>query len=306
MIEIKKLTKKYDNITAIDRLSFNIDSGSIVGFLGPNAAGKTTTMRILSGYMPPTSGNAIIEGIDVVSNSFEVKKFVGYLPEDNPLYPDMTPLEYLYFCGNLRKMGYSKLKKRIKEVVEICGLNEVIIKRIATLSKGYRQRVGIAQAVLHDPPVLIMDEPTSGLDPNQIQEIRNLIKSLEGQKSIILSTHIMQEVQAVCQRVIIINRGVIVADGTKEELTSSSGKTVYCIQLDGPDEEVAKKLESLKSVDGVTKGEFGFNVDCASNCDPRKEIFELAVEKRWTILRLHEEQRSLEEVFKNLTVEKDG
>jgi ABC-2 type transport system ATP-binding protein len=302
MIEIKNLTKKYNEVTAINNLTFNIESGSIIGFLGPNGAGKSTTMRILSGFLPPTAGNAIIEGIDVGANPFEVKKLVGYLPEDNPLYSDMTPLEYLEFCGRLRNMEYNHLKNRIKEVVDICGLSEVVVKPIAALSKGYRQRVGIAQAVLHDPPVLIMDEPTSGLDPNQIHEIRDLIMSLKGQKSIILSTHIMQEVQAVCQRVIIVNRGTIVADGTQEELASSSGKTVYRVHLDGPDGEVLKGLQALISVDTVTRGEFGFNINCAGNSDPRREIFELAVKNDWTILNLRKEQQSLEEVFRKLTI----
>lgn len=303
MIEINSLTKKYGDTIAIDGISFSVARGDIVGFLGPNGAGKTTTMRILSGYMPPTAGTAVIEGVDVVNNPYEVKKLVGYLPEDNPLYHDMTPLAYLEFCARIRDIKENQIRKKIKKVVEICGLHEVAARPIAVLSKGYRQRVGIAQAILHDPPVLILDEPTSGLDPNQIQEIRQLIKSLKGQKSIILSTHIMQEVQATCQRIIIVNRGRIVADGTQEELTSSSGRSVYTVQLDGPEEEVFSNLDRLKSVDSVRKSKAGFNLECGGECDPRREIFELAVEKNWTILSLRKSRQSLEEVFRNLTVE---
>ncbi len=300
MIKINNLTKKYYDTVAIDSISFDIKSGSIVGFLGPNGAGKTTTMRILSGYMPPNSGAALINNIDVVHNPFEVKKLVGYLPEDNPLYFDMTPLEILEFCAKVRNLKKTYFKKRIKEVIEICGLAEVLVKPVSVLSKGFRQRVGIASAILHDPPVLILDEPTTGLDPNQIQEIRKLIKSLEGQKSIIISTHIMQEVQAICQRVIIINNGKIVADGTHDELTSSSG---YIVELDGPENEVFQELVKIQSVNNVKKDGSGFKLDCSKICNPCREIFKLAVEKNWTILTLYKSKQSLEEVFRKLTIE---
>lgn len=301
MIEVKNLTKKYDSTLALDGITFKVESGNILGFLGPNGAGKTTTMRILSGYMPPTSGRAIIEGVDVVNDPIQVKRLVGYLAEDNPLYPDLTPLEYLEFCAKIRNMKESHMRKRIKEVVDICSLNEVIVQPISTLSKGYRQRVGVAQAILHDPPILILDEPTSGLDPNQIREIRSLITGLKKEKTIILSTHIMQEVQALCQRVIIINRGVIVADGTHQELTSSSAKTVFKVTLDGPDNEVLEKLNELPSVETVIKEEFGFIVENNSGIDSRREIFKLAVEKDWTILNMEKSRQSLEEIFRKLT-----
>ncbi len=303
MIEIKQLTKKYNETTAINGLSFEISSGSIVGLLGPNGAGKTTTMRILSGYMPPTSGSALIGSIDAVINPFEVKKITGYLPEDNPLYIEMTPLEYLEFCADIRGMAKGRIKERIKEVVEICGINDVLIKPISALSRGYRQRVGIAQAVLHDPPVLILDEPTSGLDPNQIVEIRELIGNLKGKKSIIISTHIMQEVQAICDRVIIINKGGIVADGTHDELTSSSGKTVYSIELDGPENEILEKLSGLKSIGRVDKKGLEFNIECINGQDPRRDIFEIARQNNWPILMLKKSQESLEAVFRVLTTE---
>lgn len=301
-LKINNLTKKYYDTVAIDSISFNIESGSIVGFLGPNGAGKTTTMRILSGYMPPTKGTALIENVDVVNNPFEVKKLSGYLPEDNPLYPDMTPLEILEFSARIRNIKKSYFKKRIKEVIEICGLDEVLIKPVHALSKGYRQRVGIAQAILHDPPVLLLDEPTSGLDPNQIQEIRKLIKNLQGQKSIIISTHIMQEVQAICQRVIIVNKGKIVADATHDELTSSSQ---YIVELDGPENDVLTELTKIPSVNNVKKDEQVFKLDCSEKYDPRRDIFKLAVEKNWTILSIQKTRQSLEEVFRNLTLEEN-
>src|SRR3989339_734058 len=196
MISVKNLTKKYQDKLAVDSISFDVEMGNIIGFLGPNGAGKTTTMRILSGYMPPTEGTALVENINVLENPLPVKRIVGYLPEDNPLYGDLTPIEYLEFCAKIRKMGAVLIKKRIKDVVNTCGLSKVAVQPIATLSKGYRQRVGIAQAILHDPSILILDEPTSGLDPNQIQEIRSLITGLKKEKTIIISTHIMQEVQA--------------------------------------------------------------------------------------------------------------
>ena len=286
MIKINELTKQYGEVTAIDGLTFDIADGSIVGFLGPNGAGKSTTMRILCAYMPATSGTALINGIDVAGDPFGVKKMVGYLPEDNPLYGDMTPVEYLSFCASIRGMDPRETGRRIKETVDICALGDVLVKPISALSKGFRQRVGIAQAILHDPPVLILDEPTSGLDPNQIQEIRNLITSLKGTKSIILSTHIMQEVQAICERVIIIDRGRIVADGSKDELTNPQGRTVYYVQLDGPAEEVRTALAAIGSVGSVAASEFGYKVDCPAGADPRKEIFRLAVEKDTLILRL--------------------
>ncbi|MFW6172168.1 MAG: ATP-binding cassette domain-containing protein [Elusimicrobiota bacterium] len=303
MIEIKQLTKKYNTLTALDKITFNVESGSIVGFLGPNGAGKTTAMRILAGYMPPTSGEVTIEGRNVNEKAIEVKKLIGYLPEDNPLYGDLNPLEYLEFCGKIRNMSEDRIIKRINEVVDICGLEGVSVQPISTLSKGYRQRVGLAQAILHDPPILLLDEPTSGLDPNQIREIRNLIQELQEKKTIILSTHIMQEVQATCKRVLIINKGRIVADGTHEELTSTSGKTIFKVKLDGPDEEVLQKLEGLKSVGTVRRDEFGFAVESEHDKDPRRDIFELAKQKDWTILNLETSRQSLEEVFRKLTTE---
>ncbi|MFC2062130.1 ATP-binding cassette domain-containing protein [Elusimicrobiota bacterium] len=305
MIEVRNLVKKYNKTLALDNITFDIEKSNIIGFLGPNGAGKSTAMRILSGYMPPTSGRAIVGEMNVVESPLKVKELVGYLPEDNPLYGDLTPLEYLEFCSGIRKMEKSFAGKRIKEVIDICGLNEVVIKPISTLSKGYRQRVGVAQAIIHNPPVLILDEPTSGLDPNQITEIRSLIKNLGEEKTIVLSTHIMQEVQAICERVIIINRGRIVADGTHDELTDSSGKAVYKIELDGPENEVMECLEKLPSIDNARKGELGFILECSGSTDPRRDVFKMAVEKDWTILTLEKTRQSLEDVFRKLTVEQE-
>ncbi|NLB35057.1 MAG: ATP-binding cassette domain-containing protein [Elusimicrobia bacterium] len=302
MIRTEKLRKEFGGIPAVDSIDMQIESGSIVGFLGPNGAGKSTTMRMLSGYMPPTSGRAFIRGVDVTSEPFIIKGMIGYLPEDNPLYPELTPLEYLSFCGRLRGMTPNELKKRIAETVDICGLSDVVVKPSGALSKGYRQRLGIAQAILHDPSVMILDEPTSGLDPNQIQEIRNLIKSLSGTKSIILSTHIMQEVQALCSRIIIINRGRIVADGTHEELSGEKGN-VYSLALDAPMEEALKLLEDIDGVLEVKESVENIEIFTEKNTDPRRDIFNLAVEKNWPILHLSIKEQSLEDVFKRLTVE---
>jgi len=302
MIRTEKLRKEFCGIPAVDSIDMEIESGSIVGFLGPNGAGKSTTMRMLCGYMPPTAGRAFINGVDVAMEPFSIKRMIGYLPEDNPLYPELTPLEYLRFCGRLRGMPPPELKKRITETVDICGLSEVAVKPSGSLSKGYRQRLGIAQAILHDPPVMILDEPTSGLDPNQIQEIRSLIKSLSGSKSIILSTHIMQEVQALCSRIIIINRGSIVADGTREELSGDKGN-VYAVEFDAHPEEVLKRLEDISGVERIGENGGRIEIYTGKDTDPRKDIFRLAADNNWPILHLSIKERSLEDVFRRLTSE---
>nr|MDA3793196.1 ATP-binding cassette domain-containing protein [Elusimicrobiota bacterium] len=241
MIKVKNITKNFGALKAVDNISFTGSVGTVVGFLGPNGAGKSTTMRMISGYMPPTAGEIYINGVNVNKNPLKTKRLIGYLPEDNPLYGEMTPLDYLEFCGRVRDMEPNLFKKRIKEVVDICAIRKVVVKPINTLSKGFRQRVGLAQAILHDPPILILDEPTSGLDPNQIEEIRNLISKLKEQKLIILSTHIMQEAQASCGRIIIINKGRIAADGDRRELTSVSKKQIYNFKFDGPVDDIIKK-----------------------------------------------------------------
>ncbi|MFN3966550.1 MAG: ABC transporter ATP-binding protein, partial [Endomicrobiia bacterium] len=254
MIKVESLTKYYGDIVAVDNISFEIPQGQIVGFLGPNGAGKTTTMRILTGYLSATSGNATICGYSVSENPQEVQKRVGYLPEMNPLYEDITPTEYLEFVGSVRNFSYREIQNRIKEIVALCGLKDVLNQNIGELSRGYRQRVGFASAIFHNPDVLILDEPTSGLDPNQAREVRELIKELKKDKTVILSTHILSEVQAICDRVIIINRGKIVVDGTTSELQDmAKGKEKIYLEVKSKDEPLAieEKLKGLPYCESV-------------------------------------------------------
>ncbi len=303
MIELRNITKKFGDLTAVDNISFNGRGGTVIGFLGPNGAGKSTTMRMITGYMPPTAGEIYIDGVNVNTDPMGCKSRIGYLPEDNPLYGNMNSLEYLEFCGRVRNMEREQLKKRIKEVVDICAIKTVAVKPINMLSKGFRQRVGLAQAILHAPPILILDEPTSGLDPNQIQEIRNLISKLKEKKLIILSTHIMQEAQANCRRVIIINKGCIVADGGQQELTAVSENKIYDFQFDGPPADIIKKLQEVEGVAGADRDGDLIRVESLPEIDPRKEIFNMAAEKNWPIMMLNKHSRNLEEVFRSLTKE---
>jgi len=232
MININNLCKYYGETKAVDDISFEIRQGEILGFLGPNGAGKSTTVRVITCFIPPTSGSVTVDGLDVTQQSLEVRRKIGYLPENTPLYQDMNPVEFLRYAAELRHIAKDQINTRIRKMVEVCGLQEVLAKNIAALSKGYRQRVGLAQALIHDPDILILDEPTSGLDPNQIVEIRNMIKELGREKTVILCTHILSEVQATCDRAMIINRGKIVADGTLEQLeNSASGKTLLFIEI---------------------------------------------------------------------------
>ena len=237
MIRLQNLTKDYGSVRAVDHVNFEINEGEILGFLGPNGAGKTTTLRMITCFLSPTSGNIEVENMNIDNNQIEIKRLIGYLPEHNPLYIDMTVYDYLKFIADIREI--SNFETRIIEVIKQCGLNGVVHKPINTLSKGYKQRVGIAQAILHDPKILILDEPTSGLDPNQIVEIRGLIKELGKEKTLIISSHILQEVQAVCNRIIIINEGKIVADGSTEELQSAfQNKTKLILELNAPENEI--------------------------------------------------------------------
>jgi len=230
-LEVQNLSKQYGQQWAVDVISFQVARGELVGFLGPNGAGKSTTMKIATGYLPPTKGSIKVSGLDVVSDSLNVRKSIGYLPEHNPLYTDMYVHEYLRFCGGIFGIAGDGLKSRVGEIVELCGLEREQHKKIESLSKGYRQRVGLAQAMLHNPDVLILDEPTSGLDPNQLQEIRRLIKSISKNKTVLFSTHIMQEVQAICDRVVVINKGKIVADDSIQNLLKNgAGKKVITVE----------------------------------------------------------------------------
>jgi ABC-2 type transport system ATP-binding protein len=298
-IKVEHLTKTYGEQNALDDISFSVKSGEIVGFLGPNGAGKSTTMKILTSYIPPTSGYAEVCGIDVMTDSIEVRKKIGYLPEHNPLYLDMYVREYLEFVAEIHKLD--NIKQRVDAMIETVGLQIERQKKIGTLSKGYRQRVGLAQALIHQPEVLILDEPTSGLDPNQLEEIRGLIKQLGKEKTVILSTHIMQEVEAICDRVIIINKGKIVADDSAATLkTNTSNKVIIKVEF-----ESAINIEKIKSVHTVTNvksiSSTTFVVEANNKEDIRKLLSKFSQEQNNLILEMTREQESLENVFKKLT-----
>ncbi len=310
-ITVQHLTKTYGEQKAIDDISFDVKTGEILGFLGPNGAGKTTTMKILTCYMPPNAGTVEVDGLNIFDHSLEVRKKIGYLPEMNPLYLDMNVLDYLEYSAQLHGLKGAAVQHRMKEMVAVCGLEEVRHKDIGELSKGYRQRVGLAQAMIHEPDVLILDEPTSGLDPNQIVEIRNLIKQLGRAKTVILSTHILTEVQATCDRVLIINEGKIVADGSPEQLQKDfHGAESITLELKttatDPMEQIAPKLRSLAAINNVrllssnnSLCKFELFVDKGE--DVREAAFQLAVSEGWVVLELHRKDTSLEEVFHKLT-----
>src|SRR5580704_2638571 len=306
MIKVEQLTKKYSGVVAIKSLSFEVDKGEIVGFLGPNGAGKSTTMRILSSFMPATSGRAYIAGHDVFKDSLKARRHLGYLPESVPLYGDMRVNEYLRYRGALKGLSGKKLRHRADAVKELCSVKEVENKLIASLSKGYRQRVGLAEALIHEPDLLILDEPTIGLDPNQIRHVRELIKSLGKRHTILLSTHILSEVEVTCSRVIIIHRGKIEASDTPENLVGrirTSG-TVRVEVTTGSDDpvEMLEKIVGIKSV--TANQEDGWHrclIRVEAHSDLREEIFRLAVERRWIIRELTQERATLEDVFVELT-----
>lgn len=310
-ITVRNLTKLYGEQKAIDDISFDVKTGEILGFLGPNGAGKTTTMKIITCYLPPSSGTVEVDGLDNHEHSFEVRRKIGYLPEMNPLYFDMNVLEYLEYSARLHGLRQDHMQHRIKEMSHVCGLEDVRHKDIGELSKGYRQRVGLAQAMIHEPDVLILDEPTSGLDPNQIVEIRNLIKQLGRAKTVVLSTHILSEVQATCNRVLIINEGKIVADGTPEQLQAEfRGAESLSLEVrTGSTDPVNQILPKLRSITGVTQavlatnqgGTTRFELHADKGMDLREPAFRLAVSEGWVILELHRKTTSLEDVFHKLT-----
>ncbi len=308
MIELQDLTKSYGGVKAVDGVSVSVPKGQILGFLGPNGAGKTTTMRMITGYMPPTSGSITVDGMSMEKDSLAIREKIGYLPEMAPVYQDMSVIDYLRYVCELRRIGKDKQNSRMKEVVNRCGLGTVLGKDVGQLSKGFRQRVGLAQAIIHNPEYLILDEPTAGLDPNQIVEIRALIKELGREKTVILSTHILSEVQATCSRVIIINGGKLVADNTPEGLLAGlQGRTVLILTLKGSGDGAIAKLKTLPVVDEVRSvqtgrnGESKFRVESSPNSDVREAVFQLAVGESWTILEMIPETQSLEEVFHKLT-----
>ncbi|PIR13623.1 ABC transporter [Candidatus Falkowbacteria bacterium CG11_big_fil_rev_8_21_14_0_20_39_10] len=308
MIEIKNLTKKFASETILDNLTFSVKKGEVLGFLGPNGAGKTTTMKIISGFWLATSGQVEIDGLDVGKDSLKIRKKIGYLPETVPLYDDMLVYEYLRFVGQVRGLSDSELKKRIKEVIEICGLKKIIKKSVDELSKGYRQRVGLAQAIIHDPEVLILDEPTTGLDPNQIAEIRDLIKKIGQEKTVIFSTHILSEASATCDRVIIINNGKIVGQGSPKDLAEKSGaKEVIYVKIKGPKSEVLEKLKAMENVnraevkDKESDEVYGYEIQAKEGIDLREYLSMTVMGAGWSILEFNKKIVSLEDVFRELT-----
>lgn len=299
-IEVKNLVKYYGEQAAVKDVSFTVNSGEIVGFLGPNGAGKSTTMKIITGFIPASDGEVKVCGIPVTVDSLETRKKIGYLPEHNPLYLDMYVKEYLEFVGNVYKI--KNVRARVEEMIKAVGLEVEQSKRIGMLSKGYRQRVGLAAAIIHDPEVLILDEPTTGLDPNQLVEIRELIKSIGKKKTVILSTHIMQEVEAICDRVVIINKGEIVADNKASELQKASKvQTVYVEFEDKVSKSLLTKIPSVRKVEQVKNG---WLLETIEDVDLRRTISKFAADNNWLTLTLKIEEKSLEEVFKELTTKK--
>lgn len=300
-LSVQSITKEYGTQKAVNDLSFDVSGGTIMGFLGPNGAGKSTTMKIVSCYLSPTSGTAEVCGYDIHKNPLEVRKHIGYLPEHNPLYLDMYVKEYLQFVASIHKIN--KKSNRVKELIEMTGLGKEQHKMIGALSKGYRQRVGLAQAMIHNPDVLILDEPTSGLDMNQLVDIRNLITELGKEKTVILSTHIMQEVQAMCDRVIIINNGSLVADDPIEKLSDRiSGEQEVTINLLDNNVNLGA-LENIPGVTNIKTTKEGIIISSEAKNDIRKEIFEQAVSAGWVIIEMKKEEISVEDVFQKLTKE---
>lgn len=309
MIEVQGLTKYYGPHPAIMDVSFSVQAGEVVGFLGPNGAGKTTTMRILTGFMPASAGTASIAGFDIHTDSLEARRQIGYLPEHASLYRDMRVHQYLRYAGKLQDMSSARINERLEVVLDRCGLTERSHQIIGTLSRGYRQRVGIAQALLHDPKVLILDEPTIGLDPNQIREVRQLIHDLGHDHTVMLSTHILPEAQIVCERVIIINQGRIVAEDTTAALTKQThGGQVVLLRVQTDNTAIPSELRTVAQVQAVraVKGEVGaYQVESASDADIRAEVARFVVEKGWGLTELRALEMTLEDAFHELTADEE-
>ncbi|HXB91377.1 MAG TPA: gliding motility-associated ABC transporter ATP-binding subunit GldA [Puia sp.] len=298
-IEVKDLLKIYDGQKAVDVISFRVNKGEIVGFLGPNGAGKSTTMKIITGYLGQDGGEAIVCGIPVNQQPLETKKKIGYLPEANPLYPDMYVREYLDFIADVHQVG--NRKARIEEVIAMVGLTAESKKKLGQLSKGYKQRVGLAAALVHDPEVLILDEPTGGLDPNQIIEIREVIKKLGENKTVLFSSHILQEVEALCDRVVIINKGKLVADSPLDRLRSQSSR-LGLIRVSFKETLAAGQLQTLHNVKEITPlSSQAWELQTDTPDEVKKQLMELALQNNWNIVSLHSENQSLEEIFRRLT-----
>jgi ABC-2 type transport system ATP-binding protein len=321
MIYASDLSKSFGSFRALDKISFEVNRGEIVGFLGPNGAGKSTTMRILTCFISPTSGTARVNGHDVFDSSLKVRESLGYLPQRAPLYLEMNVLEYLRFAADLRHLDGDKFRTRAKNVVEVCGLAQVLGKEIRYLSHGYRQRVGLAQALIHDPPILVLDEPTSDLDPNEKAEFLDYLKQIGKERTVLLSTHNLAEVEASCPRAIIVSRGRIVADGPLDEIRSKSGRVRYVVSIQesaggtsyrgrGAPPSRAEVVETLGKIQGVKKlGELAtdesahrFEVISEQELDLRPEVFRAVADKGWVLLELHRDSQTLEDVFRSLTI----
>ena len=306
-IVVENLTKTYGQQNAVNDISFQVNTGEILGFLGPNGAGKTTTMKIITCFMAPTKGDVRVNNFSIRDNPEEIKKKIGYLPENNPLYYDMNVIDYLEFVGELQGISRSKIQDKIVEMIHVCGLNIEKHKKIGELSKGYRQRVGLAQAMINDPEILILDEPTTGLDPNQIIEIRKLIRHLGKEKTVILSTHILPEVEATCDRILIINEGKIVADGTPETLRKQAqGNEMLRVQFAdyGSRDSVISLLQSLDTVlmvDTVPNEDGTFLIQSREGKSSRRSIFQLCVQKNWVMTEMTPIETKLEDIFRELT-----
>lgn len=306
-VSIENLSKSYGSHLAVDNISFHVQPGEVLGFLGPNGAGKSTTMKMITCYLKPSSGNIKVGDTSILEDPEDAKKKIGYLPENNPLYLDMGVVDYLRFFAQLHGVPKTKVEGRIREMIGVCGINREKHRRIGELSKGYRQRVGLAQAMIHDPEILILDEPTTGLDPNQIVEIRKLIKDLGRAKTVVLSTHILPEVESTCDRILIINRGKIVADGTADSLRKQAqGREILKIKIeDGTKDEIFATLRQMRNVLQVEpdlRGEGRFEIQLNPNLDNRRNLFRLCVEKNWILTELTPIETRLEDIFRNLTL----
>lgn len=306
IIEVENLTKKYGNFVAVDNISFEGQNGEVLGFLGPNGAGKTTTMRVLTCYMPATSGTARIDGYDIFNDSFKVRERIGYLPEIPPLYLDMTVQSFLKFVAEIKQVEATSIKTNVDKVIDMCSLEEMRTRLISKLSRGYRQRVGIAQAIIHDPKVIILDEPTVGLDPNQVIEIRELIRTLAENKTVLLSTHILSEAEALCKHVVIIDKGQIVGKGPWSEMQEELQELmVLKLKLDNFNQEKLDKLKTIGSVKEIKEADEGYlRIYCEKKADSKTEIIKLAAENNWSIDEIKTDRMTLEEIFKRLTEKK--
>ena len=311
MIKVTKLSKNYGSVKAVQSISFELKDGEIVGFLGANGAGKTTTLKMITGYLVPTGGSIKVNDMDIIDDIHDIQKQIGYLPELNPLYTEMRVYEYLEFLAGIRKITGKQFKEAFARVVEQCGLKGVVHKSISDCSKGYKQRIGLAAAMIHDPKILILDEPVTGLDPNQIVEIRRLIKSLGKEKLVFMSSHILQEIQATVDRIIIINKGKIVANGTSDELMGDfMGNVLLNMEVKGASaesiEHIQAKLPSVKYIslnesNGIQSVQFEYGKDK----DPREDLFKYAVKNKWSILKMNPKTTNLEDIFRDLTMEGD-